>query len=118
MHQLSLDWSPEIDQRELATRLLLLEESRKGEDVPPFITHEGLLDNVCYLRDQYENFGEFPLNVLVPLDLEYPQACIAELLTTTHAHASGEAIVAEIYRRQADLVPAATADDSHAKPGR
>ena len=112
------NWSPDIDQRELALKLIQLEQSRKHEPEIPFITHEGLINNIRYLQIQYEDFGEFPLNVLVPLDLEYPQARIAEMLTTTHAHASGEAIVAEIYRRQAEPKPAATGDESHVEPGR
>ena len=85
--------------------MLRLECLRRDEPEIPFITHEGLVNNICYLLDQFEDFGEFPLEVLVPLELEYPNARIAEMLTGTHAHESGEAIVAEIYRRQADPEP-------------
>ncbi len=103
---LTKNWSPTIGTVELAQQLIDLEASLINEPAPPFITHEGLVDNVGWLRDQYEDYGEFPLYVLVPLELEYPKARIAEMLSTTHAESSAEKIVAEIYRRQAEPDPA------------
>ncbi len=100
------EWREATLNEVFAKRLVELELAHKDDPIRPFITHEGLLNNIDYLRSELADFGAFPADVFVPLNLEFSAANLTELLHTPLSEMTAEQIAAEIYRRQAEAAKA------------
>ncbi len=77
------------------------EAEHAHEPAPPYITHEGLVDNIGYLLHQRLGVGSAEHEILAQLDCDFPHAQIEQMIWRTHYRATAEEIVAEIYRREA-----------------
>ncbi len=94
------EWKFDMPPDKFCEKICLAEIASEGQPPRPGITHGDLVHNIDYLRREFQDFGEFPMDVLVPLELDYPVAQIGAMISGTHAHCTSEEIVAEIYRRQ------------------